>query len=172
MDEVSDVAQPSINSGIGKHNTKSDSEKIKLAKGIKKEEKSKKKSKKLRKKFQTSSSSSESSSSTSSMADEDKKRSSRASKLKAKKKFVMVDDDDDDDDDDDHKSSELEEDVPQILNDSQPITYTTKPDKESFLTQVALKRELGLSFEHGYMVIDYQLKTFKMNLCFRKDTKR
>ncbi len=49
--EVSDVAQPSMCSGIGKHNTNSDPEKMKLAKGEKKKEKLKKKSKKSRKKF-------------------------------------------------------------------------------------------------------------------------
>ncbi len=34
-DEVSDVAQPSTNSGIGKHNTKSAFEKMKMANGKK-----------------------------------------------------------------------------------------------------------------------------------------
>ncbi len=40
-----------MSSGIDKHNTKSDSEKMKPAKGEKKKEKSKKKSKKSRKKL-------------------------------------------------------------------------------------------------------------------------
>ncbi len=79
------------------------------------------------------------------MADEDEKRSSRTSKSKAKKKLVVVDDDDNDN----HKSSEFEGDVPQTLDDSQPVTYTTKPDKGSFLTRVALKQELRSSFKHG-----------------------
>ncbi len=108
----------------------------------------------------------ESSTSSSSTADEDEKRSSRASKSKAKKKLFVVDNDDDDNDD--CESSELEEDVPQTLDDSQPITYATKPDKRSFLTRVALKQELCSSFEHGYVVMDYQLKTFKTNL-FQKE---
>ncbi len=133
---------------------------MKPAKGEKKKEKSKKKSKKLRKKFQTSSSSSDSSSSSSSRADEDKKRSSRASKSKAMKKLVVVDDDEDDG----HKSNEFVEDVPKTLDNLQPVTYTTKPDKGSFLTRVALKWELRSSFEHVYVVVDYQLKTFKTNL--------
>ncbi len=51
LDEVLDVAQPSTSSGIGKHSTKSDSKKMKLAKGEKKNEKSKKKIKKSRKSF-------------------------------------------------------------------------------------------------------------------------
>ncbi len=105
-----------------------------------------------------SSSPSESSSSSSSMADKDEKRSSRASKSKAKKKLVVVDDDDD------WESSEFEEDVLHTLDDLQPVTYTTKLDKGSFLTRVALKQELRSSFEHGYVVVDYWLKTFKMNL--------
>ncbi len=67
-------------------------------------------------------------------------------------------------DDHDCERSEFEKDVPQTLDDSQPITYTTKPDKGSFLTRVALKWELHLSFEHGYVVIDNQLKTSKTNL--------
>ncbi len=67
------------------------------------------------------------------MTDEDEKRSSRASKSKAKKKLVT------DDDDDDHESSEFEEDVPQTLDNSQPVNYTTKPDKGSSLTRIVLK---------------------------------
>ncbi len=130
---------------------------MKPAKSEKKKEKLKKKSKKSRKKFQTSFSSLESSSSSSSMADKDKKRSSRAAKSKGKKKLVVVDDDD-------HEGSEFEEDVPHILDDLQPVTYTMKPDKKSFLTRVALKRELRSPFEHSYVVVDYQLKTFKTNL--------
>ncbi len=102
----------------------------------------------------------ESSSSSSSTADE--KRSSRASKSKAKKKLFVVDNDDDNGDD--PKSSKFEEEVPQTFDDLQPVTYYTKPDKGSFLTQVALKRELHSSFEHSYVVVDYQLKTFKTNL--------
>ncbi len=109
-DKVSDVAQPSTSSGVGKHNTKSNSEKMKPAKGEKKKEKSKKKSKHFRKKFQTSSSSPESSSSSSSTADEDEKRSSRAFKSKAKKKFFAVDGID-------HESSEFEKDVLQTSDD-------------------------------------------------------
>ncbi len=73
------------------------------------------------------------------MADEDEKRSSRASKLKAKKKLSGVNNNDKDDND--HESSEFQEDVLQTLDDSQPVTYTMKPDKGSYLTQVALKRE-------------------------------
>ncbi len=46
-DEVSDVAQPSTSSGIGKHNTKSDSKKKKPAKGEKKKEKEQKIEKKV-----------------------------------------------------------------------------------------------------------------------------
>ncbi len=87
------------------------------------------------------------------MADEDKNRSSRASKANAKKKLVAVDDDDVDNID--HESSEFEEDVPQTLDDSQPITYTTNSNIGSFLTRVALKRELRSSFEHGYVAVDY-----------------
>ncbi len=133
---------------------------MKPAKGEKKKEKSNKKSKKSRKKFQTSSSSLENSSS--STTDKDEKRSSRASKQKAKKKLVVVHDDDDDDND--CESSEFEEDVPQTLDDSQPIPYTMKREKGSFLTRVTLKRDLRSSFEHGYVILDYQSKTFKTNL--------
>ncbi len=95
------------------------------------------------------------------MDDENEKRSSRVSKTKAKEKLVVVDDDVDDND---RESSEFEEDVPQTLDDSQPVTYTTKSNKGLFLTRVILKRELHSSFEHSCVVVDYQLKTFKTNL--------
>ncbi len=107
LDGVSDIAQPSTSSSIGKQNTKSDFKKIKPAKG-------------------------------------EKRRKNRRKRAK--------------------KSIEFEEDVRQTLDDSQPINYITKPDKGSFLTRVALKQELCLSFEHGYVVVGYQLKTFKTNL--------
>ncbi len=131
--------------------------------GRKKEQKIEEKEQKIKKKFQTSSSLWKSSCSSSSTADEDEKRSSRASKSKVKKNLVMFDNTDDDNDED-CESSEFEEDVPQTLDALQPITYTTKPDKGSFLTQVILKWELHSSFEHGYVIADYQLKTFKTNL--------
>ncbi len=121
---------------------------MKPAKCEKKKEKSKKKNKKMRKSFKL----------LSSTADENEKRSSRAPKSKTKKKLVAVDNDD-------CESSEFEKDVPQTLDNLQPTTYATKPNKESFLTRVALNQELCSSFEHGYyMVVDYQLKTFKTNL--------
>ncbi len=138
-DDVSNVAQPSTSDSIDKYNTKSDSKKMKPEKGEKKKEKSKKNSKKLRKKFQMFSSSSESSSSSSSTTDKDKKRSSRASKLKAKKELAVVNDAGDD--------------TARAVSSRKMfrrlwticITYTTKPDKGSFLTRVALKRELRSS---------------------------